>query len=177
MALATSMGSNILYIRKGDRNNPIDYTGILEAGVSAVAGIAMSLNGGGRLVPGITASGLVFFAMSGTDENNYPDVRRDRGMPYAGQPRFGTISALMNAELTTTGFDSNASYTVGMALTAVSAAAATAAERGIIRPVAAATDIVIGYVSAAAVESEKGYPVLSFYTAFRPGTTVPASLA
>ena len=172
-----SMGANKLYIKKGDRNSPLDYTGVLATGEAAKAGIAMSINGAGKLVAGLTASSLPFFAMSGTDINNAPDVVRERGMPYAGEGRFGTLCGLMSCELSTTGFDATAAYPVGTLLTAVAVAAVDPTIRGVLRPTALATDIVVGVVSADAVGSEDGYPTLSFYPRFIPGTTVPASLA
>ncbi|HNX48569.1 MAG TPA: hypothetical protein PLS53_00315 [Thermoanaerobaculaceae bacterium] len=202
--IPTSMGANKLEIRKGDRNSVIDYTGILAAGASIPAGFVCSLNGSGLLIPGVTSGGtefLPFFAWSGTDVNNAPDVTRvgalDGGgppqvrdsvaalgvggiaMPYAGAARFGTISCFAAVELATTGFNSAVAYKPGQLLTCVRAGVANA---GKIMPVAATTDLVVGVVAPAGLyTSPDGYATLAFYpTRMTPTdsatTTVPAAL-
>jgi hypothetical protein len=207
MSIPTSMGANKLDVRKGDRNSIIDYTGILAAAVSIPAGYACSLNASGLLVPGIDpalsagpkvgAGVSIFFAWSGTDPNNYPDVTRvgllsgalnaqtrdsvaalgvgGIAMPYAGAARFGTISVMAEAELSSTGVVSTQTYVPGTLLTAIGVSA-SAALRGLIRPVAAETDIVIGVVAPAGLyTSPDGYPTLAFYPTFIPGTTAPTT--
>lgn len=206
MGIPTSMGANKLEIRKGDRNSVIDYTGVLAAGVSIPAGIVCSINGSGLLVPGIVIGGslLPFFAWSGTDGNNYPDVTRvgalsgalnaqtrdsvaalgvgGIAMPYAGAARFGTISAFAAVELSTTGFKSTVGYAPGDLLTCVGGAAAVVANRGIIKPVTASTDVVVGVVAPAGLyTSPDGYATLAFYPCFHipedaATATIPAAL-
>lgn len=206
MGIPTSMGANKLEIRKGDRNTVIDYTGILAAGVSIPAGFVCSLNGSGLLVPGLTAGirTLPFFAWSGTDVNNAPDVTRvgalngggppqvrdsvaalgvgGIAMPYAGAARFGTISCFAAVELATTGFDSTVAYAPGDLLTCVAAGAVVVANRGKIRPIAATTDVVVGVVAPAGLYTgPDGYATLAFYpTRSTPTdsatTTVPATV-
>jgi hypothetical protein len=203
MSIPTSMGANKLEIRKGDRNSVIDYTGILAAGVSIPAGYVCSLNGSGLLIPGVTSGGAVFlpfYAWSGTDVNNAPDVTRvgalngavpqvrdsvaalgvgGIAMPYAGAARFGTISWKASVELATTGFNSAVAYTPGQLLTCVRAGAVNA---GMIMPIAATTDLVVGVVAPAGLyTSPDGYATLAFYpTRSTPvdsaTTTVPAAL-
>lgn len=203
MGIPTSMGANKLEIRKGDRNSVIDYTGILAAGVSIPAGFVCSLNVSGLLVPGVAPGikPLPFFAWSGTDANNAPDVTRvgalDGGgppqvrdsvaalgvggiaMPYAGQARFGTISCFAAVELATTGFNSAVAYTPGQLLTCVRAGVANA---GKIKPIDATTDLVIGVVAPAGLyTSPDGYATLAFYPTLSTPTdsattTVPAAL-
>jgi hypothetical protein len=83
------MGANLLDVRYGDRNTLPYYNGIVDptvvANPSAVAavkaGTVMSLTSGGFLTPGVSVGSIPFFAVSGYDLNNYPDVQRDAGMP------------------------------------------------------------------------------------------------
>ena len=64
-------------------------------------------------------------------------------------------------------------YVPGQRLTCVRAAAVNA---GMIRPIAATTDLVVGIVAPAGLyTSPDGYPTLAFYPAFIPGTTVPTA--
>jgi len=203
MTIQTSMGANKLEIRKGDRNSVIDYTGILAAGVSIPAGFVCSLNGSGLLIPGVTDGAAVFlpfFAWSGTDVNNAPDVVRvgalnggvpqvrdsvaalgvgGIAMPYAGAARFGTISCFAAVELATTGFNEAVAYAPGQLLTCVRAGVANA---GKIMPIAAITDLVVGVVAPAGLYTgPDGYPTLAFYPCLKTPvdsatTTVPAAL-
>ena len=180
MTIPTSMGSHILGILKGKRDDLVDYTGILNATANAngavVAGRVMTLDGSGLLVPGLALGTLPFYAWSGLDANNAPDVLRTRGMPYSGAVPFGTYSYKCAAELTTTEFDSTLSYPPGTALTALSTAATTLANAGMLRPVAASTDVVVGYVSPAGkFTGVDGYPTLAFYPDYVKGTTVLAA--
>lgn len=225
MPLQTSMGKHKLDIRYGDRNSAPYYNGVLlptllsdEDIVAAItAGSVYSLTTAGYLVPGIletagTGGGeSPFYGISGLDENNYPDVKRDPGMPgffgdkpnpapgygpgtsgfpFHGVPTvgnsaatpvgsFATITHRFAGELSTTEFDTSATYTVGQPLTCVSAAATGTQKRnrGKIRPLAASTDTIIGYVAPAGkFIGPEGYWTLAFYPAFVKGTTVPTSL-
>lgn len=223
MVLSTSMGQYKLDVRYGDRNTLPYYNGILlntllsDTNIVAAitAGRAFSLTSGGFLVPGIlaavSASGgeIPYYSWSGLDENNYPDSKRDRGMPGffdkptggVGGPQspgfygipvsaglvggFATIQHNAAAELSTTQFDqtAGATYAPGAPLTAVSAAATGAGGvtgtegktvRGLLRPVEAATDVVVGYVApAGSFAGPEGYQTLAFLPAFVAGTTVP----
>jgi hypothetical protein len=197
------MGANKLEIRKGNRNDVLDYTGILVAGASIPAGVVCTLNSSGLLIAGAVAgaSPSVFFAWSGTDINNSPDVTRvgalsgalnaqtrdsvaalgvgGIAMPYAGAARFGTISVFAAVELGTTAFKTSVTYTPGTLLTCV---AATQTNAGYLKPVVAATDLIVGVVAPAGLyTSPDGYATLAFYPDFRvpadwTTTTVPASL-
>jgi hypothetical protein len=157
------MGANKLDVRYGDRSSLPYYNGILNYAqlsdadiVSAIrAGRVMSLTTGKLLVPGILASAtadggpIPYYAWSGLDLNNYPDVQRDRGMPgYYDKPTggvggpaspgfygipvsaglvggFATIQHTAAAELSSTAYDqtTGATYAPGDPLTAISAAA------------------------------------------------------
>ena len=211
------MGAHQLDVRYGDRNTLPYYNGILNSAllsdadvVAAIcAGTVMSLTTGGLLVPGILATAGAtggvqpFYAWSGLDANNYPDVRRTAGMPgfldkpvpapggypsgtngfpFHGVPvsagltgAFATIAHTFAGELSTTEFDTTASYAVGAALTCVAADSVSKTIRGKIRPLNAATDTIVGYVAPAGkFLNPQGYTVLAFYPAFVLGTTVPA---
>lgn len=223
MALQSSMGRWKLDVRYGDRNTLPYYNGILNVAlltdtdiVSAItAGRVMSLTSGKLLVPGLVATTgatggpIPYYAWSGLDVNNYPDVKRDRGMPgYYDKPTggvgapgspgfygipvsaglvggFATIQHTAAAELSTTAYDQTAGavYAPGTALTAVAATATgvggvTGHEgktvRGLLRPVEAATDVIIGYVAPAATfVGPEGYNTLAFTPTYVAGTTVP----
>ncbi len=173
------MGLHKLEVLKGDRNTIVDETGILDAGdadvvAAAFAGRVMTHTAGGLLTPGLAAHKMPFFAWSGTDLNNSPDVTRDRGMPYAGEPRFGVISWKAAVELSTTECDDD-TYAIGDALTALSvpASATTPTEAGLIGKTKMATDVIVGYVSPRGLYTgPDGYPTLAFYPHWVDGTTV-----
>jgi len=225
MVLQSSMGQYKLDVRYGDRNSLPYYNGILNSALltdtdivaSITAGRVMSLTTGRLLVPGIlTAAGanggpIPYYAWSGLDINNYPDISRTRGMPgfydkpaggvggpaspgFYGIPvsaglvgGFVTIQHIAAAELSTTAYDQTlgAAYAPGDPLTAVSAAATgvggvTGHEgktvRGILRPLEAATDVIVGYVAPAGTYvGPEGYNTLAFTPAFviGAGATVP----
>jgi hypothetical protein len=170
----------------------INTSGLLVPGVLAAAGA----NGGTQ----------PFYGWSGLDANNYPDVKRTAGMPgfldkpqpapggypsgtngfpFHGVPTsaglvgaFATIAHTFAGELSSTEFNTGASYTVGAPLTCVAADSVNKTLRGKLRPVAAATDTIVGYVAPAGkFLSPEGYNTLAFYPAFVLGTTVPASFA
>ena len=178
---------------KAGRVYSVTTGGFLVPGILAAAGAA------GAPQP--------YFGVSGLDSNNFPDTQRtryngnaeDRGMGgylnktqnvgsapgFYGIPTqstevmggFATIAWNAAAELSTTGFVTGSSYPVGTALSAVSASAAVVANRGLLRPVSAATDVIVGYVSAAGkFVGPDGYDYLSFTPAFVAGTTVPAAV-
>lgn len=176
MPIKTSMGAHKLEVRKGDRNSIIDLTAPLlntaDNLAAAVAGRCVTLNPNtGKLEAGLALGRLVFFAWSGTDVNNYPDVQRDRGMPYAGEARFGTISVHAAVELSTTEFVDDANLKPGALLTALSTAAVTA-DRGKLK-LAAAGNVVVGLVAPAGKHvSPDGYDTLAFYPHLITGTTV-----
>jgi hypothetical protein len=174
---------------------------VTSAGAANVytAGKVYSVTSAGFLVPGIIATSTVngspipFYSLSGLDINNYPDVQRDRGMPaildkatdaFYGIPTstvgvgvFATIRHNAAVELSTTAFKTSDSYAAGDALTAVSAIAATAADRGKLKKVAAGTDVIVGYVAPAGkYTGPEGYSTLAFTPAFVAGTTVSATL-
>lgn len=179
MPIKTSMGRNKLEVRKGNRNDLLDYTAPLldtaDNKLASVAGRCMTLNPTtGKLEAGLALNRLVFFAWSGTDLNNREDVTRDRGMPYAGEARFGTIGVKSAVELSTTEFVDNVGLTPGALLTALSTAATVAADRGKLK-LAAAGEVIVGIVSPVGVyESPDGYATLGFYPHLVAGTTVPA---
>jgi hypothetical protein len=200
--IPTSMGAHKLEVRKGSRNDIIDWTGILDPALNINAGMVCSINlATGRLRPGLLAadglSQCPLFAWSGTDINNYPDVRREGSlsgplnnqvrsnpsggsgyaMPYAGEARFGTIAWRAAVELSTTAFNPAVNYAVGQPLTCVAAGNANA---GILRPTAAATDIVVARVAPAGrYTSPDGYATLAIYPVLEnvaAGLTLPAAL-
>lgn len=179
MTILTSMGAHKLEVLKGSRNDIVDYTGVLDTTAAsvaaAIAGRVMSLTAGGLLVSGLAVAKIPYFAWSGTDSNNAPDVTRDRGMPYSGQVRFGTISAFAAVELSTTEFVAG-TYTPGDPLTALSTTATTQADRGLLKVATVATDPIVGYVSATGkYTSPDGYSTLAFYPKYVPGTTISLS--
>ena len=157
--------------------------------------------------PGTGGGPQPSFAWSGLDPNNYPDTQRtryngnarDRGMPgyldlaqnpwsapgFNGIPTqstevmggFATIGYNLAGELASTAFVGSYTYTPGAALTAVSATAVVESDRGLIRTVAATTDVIIGYVAPAGrFTGPNGYDLLAFTPAYVPGTTVPAAV-
>lgn len=162
MGILSSMGANKLDVRYGDRNTLPYYNGIPDSAKVAdadivqsyKAGRVLSLTSAGKLVPGIVAAGaqadggsIPYFSWSGLDDNNYPDVQRDRGMPgvldkpagglggpaspgFYGIPVsddlvgiFATIQHVFAGELSTTAYDqtAGATYAPGDPLTAVAA--------------------------------------------------------
>lgn len=208
MPIQSSMGQYKLDVRYGDRNSLPYYNGVLlstlladaDALAAVTAGRVFSLTTGGFLVPGIlttagaTGGVVPLYSWSGMDENNYPDVKRDRGMPSfngtAGSPFYGIpagagsvggfvcIQHIAAAELSTTQFDTAATYTPGMALTCVIASAsADKTIRGVLRPREQISDTIVGYVAAAGkFTGPEGYSTLAFTPAFVAGTTVPDTL-
>ncbi len=131
-------------------------TAVYTAGTVVVA----TLTGGSNLSSGP-------FPFQGVPVNN-------TGIP-AGP--FATIQHKMAGELSTTEFNTAAAYAPGAALTAVRAYAAGSGTglSGKLRPVAAGTDIIVGYVApAGSFMGVEGYPVLAFTPAFVPGSTAPA---
>lgn len=221
MVLQSSMGAHQLDVRYGDRNTLPYYNGTVSQTLLSDpelltglinAGRVMSLNTAKNLVVGIqvasdvNGSPIPYFAWSGYDSNNYPDVYRTRGMPNVGQlpvgglgapgspgfwgipvasgpgstaDVFATIQHIAAAELSTTEFDTAGVYAPGTPLTAVSALAVGADKlnRGKLRPVAAGTDVIVGYVApAGSFIGPAGYPVLAFTPAYVAGTTVPVTL-
>jgi hypothetical protein len=173
------MGAHKLEVLKGDRNSIVDHTGILDsdplAVAAAVAGRVMSITSGGKLEPGLDVGRTPLYAWSGTDLNNYPDVTRDRGMPYAGEPRFGCISWKAAAELSSTEFVDDAGLVPDAPLTCLSNAATADADRGKLC-LAGATDVIVGYVSPRGkYTGPDGYATLAFYPAYVAGTTVPVA--
>jgi hypothetical protein len=165
MVIQSSMGAHQLDVRYGDRNTLPYYNGVVSQTLLddvdllvglITAGRVMSLNTSKRLVVGVqvasdaTGSQVPFYAWSGYDTNNYPDVYRTTGMPNVGElpvgglgapgspgfwgvpvasgpgstaDVFATIQHIAAAELSTTEFDTTASYVPGQALTCVSTAA------------------------------------------------------
>ncbi len=220
VGIPSSMGVHQLDVRYGDRNTLPYYNGIVATAILSNAslriglldaGRVMSLTTATRLTPGILATAgssggpVPFYAWSGYDNNNYPDVYRTRGMPGmgVGQPAegspgapgfygiptgaitdplagvFATIAHVFGGELSSTEFDTGATYTPGQLLTAVSATASTVEllNRGKLRPQALATDVVVGIVAPAGkFTNAAGYPCLAFYPTYVAGTTVPAVL-
>lgn len=84
------MGKFKLDVRYGDRNSLPYYVGTLDRALLARADVANIMHAGKvvtlrtnrGLTPGETDEGqFPYYAWSGMDENNYPDVQRDRGMP------------------------------------------------------------------------------------------------
>ena len=203
MTIPTSMGAHKLEVRKGSRTDIIDWTGILDPSETINAGMVCSINpASGRLVAGLIAAGAAnqcpLFAWSGTDANNYPDVRRDGvlsgalgsqtrsnpsggggyAMPYAGEARFGTIAWRAAVELSTTAFDTAVTYAVGQPLTCIANGNAGA---GTIRPLeTAASDIIVARVApAGAYVSPDGYNTLAIYPVLEQaaaGATLPDTL-
>lgn len=217
MVLQTSMGQNKLDVRFGDRNTLPYYVGILDSAllsdddiVAAItAGRVMSLTTGTKLVPGILATAAAgggnypYYAWSGLDKNNSPDVERTRGMHgYLDKPTggvggpqspgffgiptssdlvgpFGTIQMDNSLELSSTAFDTSAgaTYNPGDPLTAVAADSAEKANRGLLRPVELATDVIVGRVAPAArFTGPEGFDHLAFRPDFVAGTTVPDTI-
>ncbi len=175
--LATSMAQNQLQIVKGSTFDILDWTAPLSGlSASIPAGAVMTLDSSGNFVAGASfaAAKIPFYAWSGTDLNNAPDVVRTRGMPYSGAGRFRGITYKANVELQTTYFDAtqSASLLPGVALTAQGTAGA---QPGRIK-IAIATDVVVGRVSAAGYNAGvNGYPTLNFYPEYIVGTTVPVA--
>jgi hypothetical protein len=174
------MGAHKLEVLKGDRNSIVDETGILDShandNLAVVAGRVMTHTAGGLLTPGLATAKLPFYAWSGLDLNNSPDVDRTRGMPYAGAARFGVIASKAAVELSTTEFDSADSYVIGAPLTALSTAATALADAGKLCNVNASTDVVVGYVSPRGkYTGPDGYATLAFYPAYVAGSTVPVA--
>lgn len=158
---------------------------------------------------GATSGNMPYYGWSGLDANNYPDVQRTAGMPgffdnpvpapggypagtngfpFQGVPisaglvgGFVTVGPGFRGELSTTEFNTAASYPIGAPLTCVSNASSSAADkqlRGKLRPLAAGTDTIIGFVAPAAKYlSPMGYNTLAFYPNFVQGTTLPANYA
>lgn len=169
------MGTHKLYIRKGDRNAWVDYTGTLDTAANAadvVAGRVFTLTGGGKLTPGIVTAATPFYALSGLDANNYPDVTRSRGMPRSGAVQFATLSAFAAVEAVSTEFVSGDTFTVGLPLTALATTAA-AGSRGLLGVVTVATQPIVGYVAPAGKYTDvDGNAVVAFYPAYVAGSTV-----
>lgn len=182
--------------------SPLSPTVLANAGGeldAVVAGAVMSKTTSGVLVPGILAtpgangSPLPLFLWFGNDVNSYPNVQRDRGMPafgdkpaegnpFWGIPATATASGPYSyviggsgVELTSTRFVTGSTYEVGTPITAVSATAANVADRGKLRPLAAATDVVVGVVTGR-FTSPGGYDTLAFMAVYQPGTTVAATV-
>lgn len=174
MPINTSMGAHKLEVRKGDRNHILDFTAPMNEATKADAwaGRCVHLATDGTLVAGLALGKLAYFAWSGTDENNSPDVTRDRGMPYAGEARFGSISVHAACELSTTEFVANAGLIPGAKLTALSNTAALGLKGKL--KLAGATDVVVGVVAPLGVyTSPDGYASLAFYPCWVDGTSVP----
>jgi hypothetical protein len=199
------MSAYKLDIRKGDRNDVIDWTGILPNGVTINAGMVCSIDpSSGNLRAGLVAADgqnqCPLFAWNGVDINNYPDVRRDGSlsgslnaqtrsnvsggggyaMPYAGQARFGTIAWRSAVELSTTAVNTAAGqlagYVVGAPLTTVATGNAGA---GTLQPLqTAATDLIIGRVAPQGLyTSPDGYATLAFYPVLEfPARTVTVTI-
>ena len=186
MTIPTSMGLHQLTVAKGDRNSIVDHTATLDqidpVNVAAsMAGRVMSLNSSGHFVPGVVIGAMPFYAWSGTDPNNYPDVERDRGMANAGTPQFVCITWRAACELASTEIDPAGGIAAalgipGTPITAKATTCATATERGMLTTQKAGTDLIVGYTSPAGLyTSPDGYPTLGFYPAYVPGSTVDAT--
>lgn len=200
--IPTSMGAHKLEVRKGSRNDIIDWTGMLDPDLDINAGMVCSINTAtNRIRPGLAVADDLnqcpLFAWSGTDANNYPDVRREGtlsgplgdqtrsnpsggggyAMPYAGEARFGTIAWRAAVELSTTEFNNAVAYTVGQPLTCVAAGNANA---GVLRPLENATDIIVARVAPAGrYMGPDGYATLAIYPVLEniaAGLTLPAAL-
>ena len=101
MVLQSSMGQFKLDVRYGDRNTIPYYNGALDSGLlgranvdrEATAGKVYTLATNGALTVGLTDEGIVpYFGWSGLDENNSPDVERNRGMPgFLDKPADETV--------------------------------------------------------------------------------------
>jgi hypothetical protein len=171
------MGTHKLYIRKGDRTSWVDYTGTLDSAANAngavIAGRVMTLTAGLKLTPGLALAKVPYFALSGLDASNFPDVARTKGMPRSGAVQFATVSAFAAVELVSTAFVSGDTFTPGLPLTALSTAATTLANAGLIGTQAAGTQPVVGYVAPAGKYTDAdGIDVVAFYPAYVPGTTL-----
>jgi hypothetical protein len=185
MTIPTSMGLHKLEVAKGDRNSVVDWTATLDqtdpvSVAASMAGRVMTLNSSGNFVAGVAIGKMPFYAWSGTDINNYPDVERDRGMANAGTPQFVCISWRSPNELTTTEIDPAggiaAALLPGVALTAKAITCATPSQRGMFTTQKAGTDLLVGYVGPRGVYTgPDGYSTLSFYPAYVPGSTVDAT--
>ncbi len=177
MGIQTSMGAHKLEVAKGDRNFVVDHTAPLDVTdpvnvAAAVAGRVMTLTASGTFVAGVDVGLMPFYAVSGTDINNYPDVQRDRGMPYAGEARFGCISWRSPNELTSTEMIDD-TYVVGDPLTAKAINSSDPTEAGLLCNLNASTDLIVGYVAPRGLYvGPDGYNTLAFYPAYVPGTTV-----
>ncbi len=104
--LQSSMGNFKLDVRFGDRNSLPYYVGTLDRALLARADVGSIMHAGKvvtlrdsnrGITPGITSDTAVpmpYYALSGMDINNYPDVQRNRGMPgYLNLPTDTAINA------------------------------------------------------------------------------------
>lgn len=185
----------------------LDATVLANAGGeldAVVAGAVLSKTSAGALVPGILAAvaagggPLPLFLNFGHDVNTLPASVRTRGMPAfgslpaGGNPFWDLPAAAIGSEsgpysyiiggsgveLTSTRIDTSATFDkAGILLTAVSATAATVADRGKIRAAeTVGTDVIIGITTGPKFTSPDGYDTLPFMAIFRPGTTVPDTI-
>jgi hypothetical protein len=179
--LQSSMGQYKLDLVKGNRNDVVDYVGIIDSSITIANGVAQgfvtgavaSLSGSNTILPGlVAASSMPFWIWAGFDPNSSPDVERDPGMPYSGQARVTLWTWKIAGEMSSTFFDTTQTYTPGEALTANRNAATTPAKQGLIIP-ASTNNPVIGYVSPRGVQtSADGWLTIFFYPAWVPGTVL-----
>lgn len=184
MSIPTSMGLHKLELSKGNRNDIVDWSAPLDqtdplSVAAAYAGRVMTLNSSGNFIAGVVIGAMPFYAWSGTDINNYPDVERDRGMANAGTPAFVCWSWRAAAAMTTTEIapDIIASPpAIGTALTAKATTCSTASQRGMFTLTKAGSNLVVAYVGPRGLYvGPDGYNTLEFYPAYVPGTTVDAT--
>jgi hypothetical protein len=176
--LQSSFGQYKLDLAKGNRNDVVDYVGIMDATATFannfVTGIVCSVqNSTHTVVPGqVAVTDMPFWLWAGLDPSSAPDVTRTRGMPYSGAARCTLWGYKTAGEFSTTAFIAG-SYPIGTPLAAIKNGATTPAKQGLMQP-AASTDTVVGYVSPRGVAtSADGWSTLWFYPAFIIGSTLP----
>lgn len=180
LALATSMGANLLYATKGDSNLiAIDHTagydntayGTDTASFTAGRGMVLS---SGKWIAGIAAAtDIPYFAYSGLDANNSPDALRTRGMPYANNGQFVCWSVFNTLRIATTALDTAATFTAGAKVT-ISKNTSSAGKKGLVTTlVTPASDVVVGFVAPAGkYVGAHGYSVVEIDLRYIPGTTM-----
>jgi hypothetical protein len=143
-------------------------TGTAVLTLGRVTGITLATN----TVAGATGATIVFSAPSYIG-NEWSSPKLNGPAVQAGLTgMFATIRHNMAGELSTTEFDTTASYPVGAALTALSATGAAAGLKGRIKP-ATGNNLIIGHVAPAGVYvGPEGYSTLAFSPAF----VVPGSV-
>lgn len=181
LALSTSMGANLLYATKGDSNliaidhtTGYDSTAYNADSASFTAGRGMTLSSG-KWVAGMAAVGSIpYFAYSGLDTNNLPDVYRTRGMPYANNGQFVCWSVFNRIRIATTAINTSATFTVGTPVT-ISAAASAAGRKGLLTDGNGTTNPTVGFVAPAGkYTNAHGYSVVEIDLHYIAGSGTPA---